>query len=59
MTNNDLQGTRDSQYLNLLATDPDFQRKGIATKLLKTVHDRARIIVPRTALNLIVTNLVS
>ncbi|KAJ7914870.1 hypothetical protein B0H13DRAFT_2001438 [Mycena leptocephala] len=33
-------GTRDSQYLNQLATDPAFQKKGIATMLLKTVHDR-------------------
>ncbi|KAJ7178753.1 hypothetical protein C8R43DRAFT_974346 [Mycena crocata] len=33
-------GTRDSQYLNLLATDPAFQKKGIATMLLKTVHNR-------------------
>ncbi|KAJ7352499.1 hypothetical protein DFH08DRAFT_859145 [Mycena albidolilacea] len=31
-------GTRDSQYLSLLATDPAFQKKGIATTLLKTVH---------------------
>ncbi|KAJ7039530.1 hypothetical protein C8F04DRAFT_1085594 [Mycena alexandri] len=33
-------GTRNSQYLNQLATDPRFQRKGIATMLLKTVHDK-------------------
>ncbi|KAJ7844407.1 hypothetical protein B0H14DRAFT_2776814 [Mycena olivaceomarginata] len=33
-------GTRDSQYLNLLATDPAFQKIGIATTLLKTVHAR-------------------
>ncbi|KAJ7183098.1 hypothetical protein C8R46DRAFT_507365 [Mycena filopes] len=33
-------GTRDSQYLNQLATDPLFQRKGIATTLLKTVHNK-------------------
>ncbi|KAF7330357.1 N-acetyltransferase domain-containing protein [Mycena venus] len=31
-----MQGTRDSQYLNQLATDPAFQKKGIATMLLKT-----------------------
>ncbi|KAJ6570245.1 hypothetical protein DFH09DRAFT_425465 [Mycena vulgaris] len=33
-------GTRDSQYLDLLATDPLYQKKGIATILLKMVHDR-------------------
>jgi len=33
-------GTRDSHYLNQLATDPAFQKKGIATTLLKTVHAR-------------------
>ncbi|KAJ7746594.1 hypothetical protein B0H16DRAFT_1421514 [Mycena metata] len=36
-------GTRNSQYLNQLATDPRFQRKGIATMLLKTVHNKAGI----------------
>ncbi|KAJ7116333.1 hypothetical protein C8R44DRAFT_792209 [Mycena epipterygia] len=35
-------GTRDSQYLNLIATDPPCQNKGIATLLLKTVHDNLR-----------------
>ncbi|KAJ7454834.1 hypothetical protein FB451DRAFT_656051 [Mycena latifolia] len=33
-------GMRDSQYLNLLATDPLFQKNGIATMLLKEVYDR-------------------
>ncbi|KAJ6577323.1 hypothetical protein B0H19DRAFT_553612 [Mycena capillaripes] len=33
-------GTRESHYLNQLATDPAFQKMGIATLLLKTVHDR-------------------
>jgi len=30
-------GLDDSWYLNLIATDPDFQRRGIATTLLNTV----------------------
>ncbi|KAJ7510317.1 hypothetical protein B0H11DRAFT_1958498 [Mycena galericulata] len=38
-------GVRDSHYLNLIATDPAFQRKGIATMLLKTVHEKARVDV--------------
>ncbi|KAJ6448893.1 hypothetical protein C8R45DRAFT_1114959 [Mycena sanguinolenta] len=33
-------GVRDSQYLNQLATDPSFQKKGIATTLLKTFGER-------------------
>ncbi|KAJ7284605.1 hypothetical protein C8J57DRAFT_697772 [Mycena rebaudengoi] len=33
-------GVRDSQYCNLLATDPEFQRRGIATMLLKTIYDK-------------------
>ncbi|KAJ6570246.1 hypothetical protein DFH09DRAFT_425251 [Mycena vulgaris] len=33
-------GTRDSQYLNLIATDPLYQKKGIATRLLNTVYER-------------------
>ncbi|KAF8207231.1 acyl-CoA N-acyltransferase [Mycena galopus ATCC 62051] len=33
-------GMRDSQYLNQLATDPEFQKQGVATMLLKTVHNR-------------------
>ncbi|KAJ7650623.1 acyl-CoA N-acyltransferase [Roridomyces roridus] len=34
------EGVDDSFYLNLIATDPDFQKRGIATALLKTVHNK-------------------
>ncbi|KAJ7116334.1 hypothetical protein C8R44DRAFT_792212 [Mycena epipterygia] len=33
-------GTRDCQYLDLLATDPSFQNKGIATMLLKSMENQ-------------------
>lgn len=37
-----IQGLNDSWYLNLIATDPDFQRRGIATMLLETVYESVR-----------------
>ncbi|KAJ6460370.1 hypothetical protein C8R47DRAFT_994075 [Mycena vitilis] len=40
------EGTRNSYYLNLLATDPAYQKKHIASTLLKTVHDKVRLLVP-------------
>ncbi|KAK7032905.1 N-acetyltransferase domain-containing protein [Favolaschia claudopus] len=34
------EGVRETQYLNQLATDPAYQKQGVATLLLKTVHDK-------------------